>query len=58
MRFETTDAGKGYSSPPQKKIVGDRIYLTDMNGDENDEKLNCYTIDGKKLHSRVWKTLG
>lgn len=46
--FETTDAGKGYSSP---QIVGDRIYLTGMNEDENAETLNCYTLDGKKIYT-------
>ena len=32
--FETSDAGKGYSSP---LVVGDKVLLTGMNGDENEE---------------------
>ena len=37
MLFETTDAGKGYSSP---LVVGDRVYLTGLNEDENQEVFN------------------
>ena len=46
MIFETTDAGKGYSSP---QVVGDRIYITGLNDQENKEQLSCYTLEGKKL---------
>lgn len=46
--WETLDAGKGYSSPV---IVGDRLYLTGMNEDENKEIFSAYTLDGKKLYS-------
>ena len=48
MIFETTDAGKGYSSP---QVVGDRLYITGLNDQENKEQLSCYSLDGKKLWS-------
>ena len=46
--FETTDAGKGYSSPV---VVGDKIFLTGLNEDQTQEVLNCYDIKGKKLYT-------
>ncbi len=45
--FGVEDAGKGYSSA---QVVGDRIYLTGMNDQEDKEVLNCYTLDGKRLY--------
>ena len=51
--FETLDAGKGYSSP---QVVGDRIYLTGMNEDENKEVFQCYDLQGKKLYSTEYGT--
>ncbi|MBP5171129.1 MAG: PQQ-like beta-propeller repeat protein [Bacteroidales bacterium] len=48
MVFEVMDAGKGYSSP---QVVGDRIYLTGLNESEDQEVLNCYTLDGKKIYA-------
>lgn len=51
MVFETLDAGKGYSSP---QVVGDRIYLTGLNEDENKEVFQCYDLQGKKLYSTVY----
>ena len=48
MIFEALDAGKGYSSP---QVVGDRIYITGMNEQENMEVFQCYTLDGKKVYS-------
>ena len=42
MIFEVEDAGKGYSSP---QVVGDRIYLTGLNDQEDQEVLNCYKLD-------------
>lgn len=48
MIFETVDAGKGYSSP---QVVGDRIFITGMNEEENQEVFNCYDLQGKKLYS-------
>lgn len=51
--WETMDAGKGYSSPV---IVGDRIYLTGMNEDENGEIFSAYTLDGKKVYSVEYGT--
>lgn len=54
--FETSDAGKGYSSPV---VVGDKIYLTGMNEDETQEVLNCYNLKGEKLYTvsygQPWK---
>lgn len=54
--FEVEDAGKGYSSA---QVVGDRIYLTGLNDQEDQEILSCYTLDGKKLYEtpygRPWK---
>lgn len=48
MVFETEDAGKGFSSP---LVVGDKILLTGMNGDENAEVLNCYNLKGEKVYT-------
>ncbi len=47
LLWETLDAGKGYSSPV---VVGDRIYLTGMNEDEDKEVFSAYTLDGKKIY--------
>lgn len=46
--FEVEDAGKGYSSA---QVVGDRIYLTGLNDQEDKEILNCYKLDGTKVYS-------
>ena len=48
MVFETLDAGKGYSTP---LVVGDKIFLTGMNDEENQEVFNCYNLKGEKLYS-------
>lgn len=48
MVFETLDAGKGYSSA---QVVGDKVYLTGMNEQEDKEVFQCYTLDGKKLYT-------
>lgn len=48
MVFETLDAGKGYSTP---LVVGDKIFLTGMNEEENQEVFNCYNLKGEKLYS-------
>lgn len=45
--WETLDAGKGYSSPV---IVGERLYITGMNTNENGEIFSAYTLDGKKVY--------
>ena len=54
--FETSDAGKGYSSP---LVVGDKVLLTGLNEDENEEVLNCYNLKGEKLftvsYGHPWK---
>ena len=46
--FEVEDAGKGYSSP---QVVGDRIYLTGLNDQEDKEILSCYNLDGTKVYT-------
>lgn len=48
MLWETNDVGKGYSTPV---IVGDRLYVTGMNENENQETFNAYTLDGKKVYT-------
>ena len=48
MIFETSDAGKGYSSP---LVVGDKVFLTGMNEDESEEVLNCYNLKGEKQYT-------
>jgi len=47
LLWETMDAGKGYSSPV---IVGDRLYITGMNRNEDREIFSAYTLDGKKIY--------
>ncbi|MBQ0024000.1 MAG: PQQ-like beta-propeller repeat protein [Prevotellaceae bacterium] len=51
MIFETLDAGKGYSSP---QVVGDKVYLTGMDEQEEKEVFQCYSLDGKKLYTTVY----
>ena len=46
--FEVEDAGKGYSSA---QVVGDRIYLTGLNDQEDKEMLSCYNLDGTKVYA-------
>ena len=46
--FEVENAGKGYSSA---QVVGDRIYLTGLNDQEDKEMLSCYRLDGTKVYS-------
>lgn len=46
--FEVEDAGKGYSSA---QVVGDRIYLTGLNDQEDKEQVTCYKLDGTKVYS-------
>jgi len=53
LAWETLDVGKGYSSPV---IVGDRLYITGMNEDENKEIFSAYTLDGKKVYEVVYGT--
>lgn len=54
--FETEDAGKGYSSP---LVVGDKIYLTGLNENEDKEVFSCYNLKGEKQYTieygRPWK---
>jgi outer membrane protein assembly factor BamB len=45
--WATEDAGKGYSSPV---IVGDRLYITGLDEDENKEVFSAYTLDGNRLY--------
>lgn len=51
LLWETLDAGKGYSSP---LVVGDRLYLTGMNEDEDKEIFSAYTLDGTKVYTIVY----
>ncbi len=46
--FEVEDAGKGYSSA---QVVGNRIYLTGLNDQEDKEMLSCYNLDGTKVYA-------
>jgi len=46
--WETLEAGKGYSSPV---VVGDRLYVTGMNADENREVFAAFSLaDGTKVY--------
>ena len=49
----TEDAGKGYSSPV---IVGDRLYITGLNEDGDQEIFLAYTLDGKKVYETAYGT--
>lgn len=51
LLWETSDAGKGYSSPV---IVGDRIFLTGMNEDEDKEIFSAYSLKGEKIYDTVY----
>ncbi|MDR2389633.1 MAG: PQQ-like beta-propeller repeat protein [Tannerellaceae bacterium] len=51
LLWETLDAGKGYSSPV---VVGNRLYLTGMNEDEDREIFSAYTLEGKKIYETVY----
>lgn len=51
LLWESSDAGKGYSSPV---IAGDRLYLTGMNEDEDKEVFSAYTLDGKKIYETIY----
>jgi len=51
LLWETSDVGKGYSSPV---IVGDRIYVTGLNEDGDKEVFKAYTLDGKKIYETVY----
>ena len=51
--FETSDAGKGYSSP---LVVDDRVYITGLNEDENQEVLSCYDLQGRKQFAVAYGT--
>lgn len=53
LKWETLDAGKGYSSPV---VVGDRLYLTGMNADEDKEIFSAYTLEGKKVYETEYGT--
>ena len=53
LLWETMDVGKGYSSTV---IVGDHIYLTGMNEEENKEIFLAYTLDGKKVYEVEYGT--
>ena len=48
------DIGKGYSSPV---IVGDKLFITGMNEDENKEIFSAYSLDGKRIYSIEYGTV-
>lgn len=56
LLWENSVIGQGYSSPV---IVGDKIYITGMNEDQNQEVFYAMSIDGKLLYStpygKPWK---
>ena len=47
LLWETSDVGKGYSSPV---IVGNRIYITGLNEDNDRELFIAYSLDGEKIY--------
>ncbi|TVR74529.1 MAG: alcohol dehydrogenase [Marinilabiliales bacterium] len=47
MLWETSDAGRGYSSPV---IAGDRLYITGMNQGGDREIFSAYTLNGEKIY--------
>ena len=51
LLFEITDIGKGYSSPV---IVNDRLYVTGLDRDEEQEIFYAFTLDGKKIYETVF----
>ena len=51
LLWESDDVGKGYSSPV---IVGDRLYITGLNDDEEKEIFLAYTLDGKKIYETTY----
>ncbi|MDR0795848.1 MAG: PQQ-binding-like beta-propeller repeat protein [Tannerella sp.] len=51
LLWEITDIGKGYSSPV---IANDRLFVTGLNEDEDQEIFYAYTLDGKKIYETVF----
>ena len=51
--WETSDVGKGYSSP---MIINNRLYITGMNEDSDKEIFIAYSLDGKKIYETVYGT--
>ncbi len=47
MLWETSDIGRGYSSPV---IAGDHLYITGMNQAGDRETFSAFTLDGKKIY--------
>jgi outer membrane protein assembly factor BamB len=47
LLWETLDVGKGYSAPV---VVGNRIFLTGMNENEDRETFMAYTLNGQKIY--------
>ena len=47
LLWDAEDVGSGYSSPV---IVGDRIYITGMNEDEDMETFMAYSSNGEKIY--------
>jgi outer membrane protein assembly factor BamB len=51
LLWVTHDAGKGYSSPV---VVGDKLYITGLNDDNDKEVFVAYTLDGKQLYRTIY----
>ena len=47
MLWETSDIGRGYSSPV---ISGDRLYITGMNQGGDRETFSAHTLNGEKIY--------
>jgi len=51
LLWETSDVGKGYSSPV---VADDRLYITGLNENGDREVFSVYTLDGKKVYETVY----
>ena len=51
MIWEITEIGKGYSGPV---IVNDRLYITGLNEDGDQEMFFAYTMTGEKIYETVY----
>ena len=51
LLWVTEDVGKGFSSPV---IVGDRLYITGLDKDDQQEVFLCYSLEGKKIYEKAY----
>ena len=51
LLWTTEDVGKGFSSPV---IVGDRLYITGLDKDDENEVFLAYTLEGKKIYEKAY----